>query len=76
MKTMVKTKVKYPAFICDTCGTHYGKWWQVNAYHPAHHCATYHMGECNLCKATNVPVTEPRDYGHLIDEWEEIQRKM
>jgi hypothetical protein len=27
------------------------------------------MGTCGVCGATNVSVTEPRDYGHLEGEW-------
>jgi hypothetical protein len=33
------------------------------------------MGTCGVCGATDVSVTEPRDYGHLRAEWrqEELQ---
>lgn len=69
-KTKAKTKITYPDYICDLCGTRYGRWWQLDATHPAHHCATYHIGDCQLCQTKDVPVTEPRDYGYLIDDWE------
>ena len=53
-------------WVCDTCGTKYGRWHQKGKYlGPPHHCATYHMGKCDVCGAVNVPVTEPRDYGNL-----------
>ena len=66
----MKTKTKYPTWICDDCGVKYGAWYQLGAVVPKMHCATYHMGECNVCKTKDVPITEPRDYGHLIDGWD------
>lgn len=56
----------YPEWICDNCGQNYGKWYSKGVYTgPAHWCATYHTGNCEVCLAENVPVTEPRDYGGL-----------
>lgn len=47
----------YPSWICSPCGRKYGKrlpW-----------LATYHTGDtCGWCNATDVPVTEPRDFGY------------
>lgn len=63
---MAKNK-KYPTWICDPCGMRYGKWYQPEAIAPKLHCATYHIGKCDLCNSKDIPVTEPRDYGHLID---------
>jgi len=56
----------YPEWICDTCGHTYGQWHQKGTYTgPAHWCATFHVGECEVCGAKDVSVTEPRDYGGL-----------
>lgn len=62
----MKRKIKYPTWVCDTCGTKHGKWYQPGAIAPKMHCATYHIGKCDICGVKNVPVTEPRDYGHLV----------
>ena len=60
-------KAKYPDWVCNSCGTKYGKWYQSGKYTgPSRHCATYHIGTCEVCNATDVSVTEPRDYGGLI----------
>jgi hypothetical protein len=67
---MVKLKSKYPTWICDACGVKYGVWYQPGVVGPKQHCATYHLGTCDVCKLKNTPVTEPRDYGHLIDAWD------
>lgn len=48
----------YPAFICHTCGTKFCKL----AVNP---CATFSLGKCDCCHAEDVPITEPRDYGHF-----------
>ncbi len=64
---MTAKKPPYPNFICDECGMKYGRWYQRGDYSgPPHHCATYHKGTCEICGASKVPVTEPRDYGGLI----------
>jgi hypothetical protein len=60
----------YPNWICDTCGVKYGSWYQPGGLAPKHHCATCHMGTCEVCGKKEVPVTEPRDYGHLIHGWD------
>lgn len=54
-------------WVCDTCGIKYGKWYQPGATAPKMHCATYHMDVCDVCNNSNVPVTEPRDYGYLVE---------
>lgn len=60
----------YPAWVCYTCGQDYGTWYKKGVYvGPPYHCSTNHMGTCGVCGATNVSVTEPRDYGHLGGEW-------
>jgi hypothetical protein len=61
---------EYPAWICDSCGQNYGTWYKRSVYiGPPHHCATYHTGTCGVCNAKDVPVTGPRDYGHLRAKW-------
>jgi hypothetical protein len=60
-------KAKYPTWICHECGTKYGRWYQAGSYTgPANHCSTNHLGTCDVCGATDVSVTEPRDYGGLV----------
>lgn len=54
-------------WICDACGIKYGRWYQPGAVGPKAHCATYHMGQCDSCGTKDVAVTEPRDYGYLVE---------
>jgi len=61
---------KYPDWICHECGVAYGGWYKKGVYvGPGNHYATMHQGDCELCGATNVAVTEPRDYGYLRASW-------
>jgi hypothetical protein len=56
----------YPNFVCHECGTKHGSWYFDGKYKgPKHHSATYHMGTCDACGKEDIPVTEPRDYGHF-----------
>jgi hypothetical protein len=71
-----KKKLEYPTWVCDPCGTRYGQWYQPGTIGPKVHYATYHMGTCDVCKSTQVPVTEPRDYGHLIESWAQATRTL
>ena len=71
-----KKKADYPVWVCDSCGTKYGRWYQCDVIAPKQHCATYHYGNCDVCKSTHIPVTEPRDYGHLIDGWDQETRTL
>jgi hypothetical protein len=60
----------YPTWICHDCGVKYGAWYKKGEYvGPKSHCSTMHIGECGVCGATDVAVTEPRDYGHLRVAW-------
>lgn len=52
----------YPHWLCRDCGTRHGQ-------HPPR-ITTWHPGQCGLCKRRDVPVTEPRDFGHLRPGWE------
>lgn len=64
----LKKKPERPKWICDGCGQLYGRWHQGNYSGPLHHCATYHIGVCDICKE-KTSVTEPRDYGHVVRDW-------
>lgn len=59
-------KESYPEWICDPCGRKYGKRTPL--------MATWHFGTCGVCAKKATPVTEPRDYGHLKDGWDELKR--
>jgi hypothetical protein len=50
----------YPNWICATCGTRYGR----------KQCgiACWHFDTCNIC-GEETEVTQPRDYGHLRNDW-------
>ena len=48
----------YPHSVCLNCGGRYGR-------RPLGE-ATWSNGVCGICNANNVPVTEPRDFGHLV----------
>ena len=47
-------------WICAKCGQAYGRRPDGNPYG-----ATWHIGDCDVCSAKDVEVTEPRDYGYL-----------
>jgi hypothetical protein len=60
----------YPTWVCHTCGMDYGSWYKNGTYTgPPNICSTMHLGTCGVCGATDVAVTEPRDYGYLRAEW-------
>lgn len=50
----------YPQWICSPCGERYGK--------RACGIATFHAGKCDICGCETF-VTEPRDFGHLKEDW-------
>lgn len=51
------TKPKpYPALVCLSCGTRYGRRQPI--------LATWHYGKCGICNKWKA-VAEPRDFGHL-----------
>lgn len=52
----------YPQWICSPCGREFGR--------REAGLSTWHEGDaCDLCGA-DVPVTEPRDFGHLKPGWD------
>lgn len=50
----------YPAWLCITCGMKYGK--RTPKF------ATWHEDDCGIC-GKRESVTEPRDFGHLKQNW-------
>jgi hypothetical protein len=65
-----------PEWVCDLCGTTYGNWYITGSYTgPPHWCATFHVGECEVCLKENTPVTQPRDYGGLRKPMNYIKRR-
>ena len=61
------TELNYPVWVCQACGELHGKR-QVNPN------ATWHAGDnCGLCGIPDS-VTEPRDFGHLKDGWQNHKR--
>lgn len=54
--------MEYPVWVCTPCGQKYGR--------AAVGVATWHMGTCDVC-GEKAGVTEPRDYGHLKDNWKD-----
>lgn len=62
-----------PTWVCESCGRKYGRWWYENKEYagPENAIATYHVGDaCGVCKRKDVPVTEARDFGYLIEGWQ------
>lgn len=59
---MSDTPKPYPAWVCLACGTKHGR-------RPVG-IATWHIDECGICGET-VAVTDPRDFGHLKQGWNE-----
>lgn len=54
-------------WVCHDCGVNYGKWYTNGIYKgPECWMSTMHLGECEVCGAIDVPVTEARDYGGMI----------
>ncbi len=54
---------KYPDWICSSCGAKYGK-----RLFNRERVSCWHTGRCDIC-GIEASVTEPRDFGHLHDEW-------
>lgn len=55
----------YPQWVCDDCGNKYGR--------RKSDLATWHHGKCDVCE-TMTMVTEPRDFGHLKNGWQNNKR--
>lgn len=56
----------YPAWVCWDCGKQYGKrvpW-----------LSTWNVDTCGVCGETK-DVTEPRDFGHLKEGWQERAKR-
>ena len=52
----------YPDWVCAKCAARYGR--------KRASIASWHHGTCGVCLDDGA-VTEPRDYGHLHDDWRE-----
>ena len=70
--TLAKIAQHQPTWVCDICGRQYGRFWtEDRTYIGPEHVATYHVGDaCGVCKRKDVPVTEARDFGYLIEGWQ------
>jgi hypothetical protein len=69
-QTSSTLRMMYPTWICHDCGELLGNWFASGEYTgPFNLCSTMHTGTCGVCKQEKT-VTEPRDYGHLIPDWE------
>ncbi len=53
---------EYPNWICSDCGVLHGR--------RVPNVATFHEDICGVCGEVTI-CTEPRDYGHLKDTWED-----
>lgn len=58
------SRVEYPEYVCQTCGYAWGRFPKLNRI------SCWHNGQCGICSAVEVPVTEPRDFGHLRKGWQ------
>lgn len=47
-----------PECVCMECGKNFGSRIPENG-------TTWHQGTCEICGARGVPVTQPRDFGHI-----------
>jgi len=56
------TNVEYPTWVCLPCGSIYGR--------RAMGIATIHYDTCGICGKYSY-CTEPRDFGHLKEDWYE-----
>lgn len=67
-------KFNEPAWVCYSCGLKHGTWYEDDGTYigPKNMCSTYHHGTCGVCGTTNIGVTEPRDYGHLTRNLQEL----
>lgn len=62
--------MNFPDWICHDCGRQIGRFYVEGRYvGPAKRISTFHEGTCDVCGKTK-PVTEPRDYGYLIANWQ------
>ncbi len=58
--------IDYPKWACVECGKKHGvKMREVS---------TWHYGKCDVCQS-NTQVTEPRDYGHFPNWFQQEKQK-
>jgi rRNA maturation protein Nop10 len=58
----MKPEPDYPSVICADCGKKHGRRPEGNKH------ATWYPGTCDIC-GSKTNVTEPRDYGHVRDNY-------
>lgn len=61
-----------PEWCCDACGKAFGCRYRTMGG-LSRWTATYHVGTCGVCGDSQVSVTEPRDFGYLIQGWDEFR---
>jgi len=66
MSKLKHSEDDYPAWICMSCG------WKLGKAPSEKAICTFHNGTCDVCK-TECAVTEPRDFGHLKNNWRELK---
>jgi hypothetical protein len=67
-----ESAVNQPDWVCNDCGREFGLLYQpemVTKDTGTMRYSTYHSGTCGVCKEYKA-VTEPRDFGYLLDTWE------
>jgi len=58
-----------PDWACNDCGRKYGSWFYTTYTGPLSHLSCYHRDVCSVCQRL-AAVTEARDYGYFIPEWQ------
>ena len=65
----------YPQWVCAECGRRYSRRIRTGSnFSVCNEYATWHHGECGVC-GQSENVTEPRDFGHLTDDWEQHAKR-
>lgn len=64
---MKQAAYEQPDWVCSQCGEKYGR-------RKTGFMATWHKGTCGVCRQTKT-VTEPRDFGFLVNGWKNIMEK-
>ena len=62
-----KKQRKQIDWVCNDCGVKYGRWYQPGVRSPEISYSTYHLDTCDVCGAKEIAVTEPRDFGYLVE---------
>ena len=62
-----KKQRKQIDWVCNDCGVKYGRWYQPGVRSPEISYSTYHLDTCDVCGTKEIAVTEPRDFGYLVE---------